>query len=96
MQSIEASAHHLSEPRIDPGNMSDLAEGNHARMTESPFLSLPLASFAFPFSLADDDEYQDTINALFHNDPQTGGLSVQGYHDPNSLFWMGLHDANGS
>lgn len=25
----------------------------------------------------------DTINALFPSDPQTGGLSIQGYHDPN-------------
>ncbi|KAI0841967.1 hypothetical protein F5Y06DRAFT_292790 [Hypoxylon sp. FL0890] len=25
----------------------------------------------------------DTINSLFPNDPQTGGLSIQGFHDPN-------------
>ncbi|ORY65818.1 uncharacterized protein BCR38DRAFT_428445 [Pseudomassariella vexata] len=27
----------------------------------------------------------DTINALFPNDPQTGGLSIQGYHDPTNF-----------
>ncbi|KAI8960930.1 hypothetical protein F5Y11DRAFT_328203 [Daldinia sp. FL1419] len=25
----------------------------------------------------------DTINSLFPSDPQTGGLSIQGFHDPN-------------
>ncbi|KAI1341600.1 hypothetical protein F5Y15DRAFT_361673 [Xylariaceae sp. FL0016] len=27
----------------------------------------------------------DTINTLFPNDPQTGGLSIQGFHDPNNF-----------
>ncbi|CAJ2501660.1 Uu.00g045130.m01.CDS01 [Anthostomella pinea] len=33
----------------------------------------------------------DTINTLFPNDPQTGGLSIQGFHDQNFgiLNWSG-------
>ncbi|KAI0020173.1 hypothetical protein F4780DRAFT_383284 [Xylariomycetidae sp. FL0641] len=36
-----------------------------------------------------DQHLQDTINTLFPNDPQTGGLSIQGFHDPqfNVFDW---------
>ncbi|KAI1090419.1 hypothetical protein F5B19DRAFT_484593 [Rostrohypoxylon terebratum] len=60
----------------DPGNQSVIMSAMRAGVAQSNIM---------------DTIDWDTINSLFPNDPQTGGLSLHGFHDPNLTIasWSG-------